>query len=112
VFEDLGGTSVERTKTKIAKAKENGKRAFFFDVPEGSAVARHFLLMPGNTADWVLTALEGIGKESETGLLSMVGAPKQRIMVPLSSADLKRFVVFVQSHIQAYLASTYIKTAS
>lgn len=109
VFGDMGGISAEKVQERIKLEKSKGKKAFNFEIPEGSALSRILYLTPGERQPWILSGQLGLGKENETGLIVPQGYPKEIVRVPMDDDGLKAFVLVTKAHIEAYFTSLYVK---
>jgi len=99
IYVDLGGVSA-KTLEQRGEAR-----------PDGMSLSRQFKITPGNKLPWILSAEMGAGEETETGLIAPKGEPEQQVRVPLSDDDFKRMFIIVKTHIEAYFAAQYLKSA-
>ncbi|ADO59438.1 hypothetical protein [Paenibacillus polymyxa] len=100
IYMDQGGTSAARLEQK-------GKSR-----PDGKSEARMLKITPGEKIPWMISAELGPGEESETGLIMpkfVNNRPEKQIRVPVSNEDFKRLVLIVTKHIEAFLASKYVR---
>ncbi|WP_075980107.1 hypothetical protein [Bacillus massilinigeriensis] len=98
IWLDLGGISA-KLLIERGKARSDGK-----------SLSRQMKLTPGEKLPWIISAEEGAGEETETGLIvpKYVGNRAEKIVrVPLSNEDLKRFVLITQAHIEGFIGSQY-----
>lgn len=102
IYTDMGGVSAKNLESR-GQARTDGK-----------ALSRQFKIVPGNKVPFMLVGECGAGEESDTGLIvPKYGAkPEQVVRIPLQADDLKRFVLVIQAHIQAYLTSVYVANAN
>ncbi len=77
VYQKLGGTPAKNSETH-------------------TAVSRQFQIFPGNQKPWVMTALSGPGKETETGLIAPDGRPTSTIRIPMDDQKIKEFAYALQ----------------
>ncbi|MCM3390252.1 hypothetical protein M3649_19320 [Ureibacillus chungkukjangi] len=92
-----GGTPEE-------KLKGTGKER-----KDGKSVSRQFKITPGKNSPWVLSGESGPG-EIKNGLIIpcyVKGKPEVIVRVPLTDEELKRLVLIVNAHVQAYINSQY-----
>ncbi|WP_160691663.1 hypothetical protein [Clostridium sp. C2-6-12] len=114
IYTDMGGLNAENLKKSDAKRKAKGLKSLteMYAIPEGKALSRQLKIVPGIKAPFVLKAEVGSGEESDTGLIipKYGNKPEQVIIIPMQVDDLKRFVLIVNAHINAFLTSTYIQS--
>lgn len=97
IYTDMGGISAKTLESR-GKKREDEK-----------SLSRQFKLIPGAKAPFMIQAECGAGEESDTGLIvPKYGKPEQVVRIPLQVDDLKRLVLAVKTHIQAYLTSVYV----
>lgn len=94
IWESMGGTNAQ-------KCKERGWRS------DGQAMARTISISPGTRQPYILKALQGAGKEQETGLISMVGAPEKSILVATDLQGLVKMAIAVDLDFTAYISGCY-----
>ncbi|WP_246277133.1 hypothetical protein [Neobacillus endophyticus] len=98
IWSDIGGKPAKEL-AESGKSRSDGKSLF-----------RQIKLTPGEKLPWILSAEEGAGEVTETGLLfpKYVGnKPEKIVRVPLTNEDLKRLVLLTQTHIQGFINSLY-----
>ena len=101
IYADMGGVSARVLESR-------GKSR-----PDGKSLSRQLKITPGAKMPWLLSAEMGVGEEDERGLIvPRYGTkPEQRVQVPLTDDDFKRFALTVKAHIEAYFASQYVLRA-
>lgn len=98
IWDDIGGISAE---TLIKRGKERA---------DGRSLSRQIKLTPGDKVPWVVSAETGPGELTKTGLIVpryTGNKPEVVIRVPISSEDLKRWILIVKAHIEGYISSQY-----
>lgn len=103
IYQDLGGVTSFRVKAQ--------KKKYSFEIPDGYAVSRAFLITPGMKADWMLSGQMGLGKESDKGLIVPQGRPKELVRIPMDNDTLKSFALVGKMHLEAYYAAFHTKLA-
>ncbi len=83
VYQKLGGTSAKNSETHVA-------------------ISRQFQIFPGNQKPWVMTALSGPGKETETGLIAPDGYPTSTIRIPMDDQKIKEFAYALQTVVNVW----------
>lgn len=99
IFTDMGGITKKRLSTQ--------KDKIGFEIPEGCCVSRMLLITPGEKKPWIISGQQGVGKESDKGLIVPQGNPKEIVRVPMENDDLKAFVLATEINLIGYYSSLY-----
>ena len=76
--------------------------------PDGKALSRQVKLIPGLKKPFLLQAEQGVGEENSTGLImAKYTKPEAKVMIPLTVNDLKKLVLVVKTHIEAFYGAVY-----
>lgn len=112
IYADMGGVSSKGIVRQDENRAKKGRKTLteMYNIPTGKCLSRQFKIFPGLKYPFMLIAECGIGEESDTGLIvpKYGNKPEQKIMIPFSADALKKFVLIIQTHINAYLSSKYI----
>lgn len=115
-FTDMGGMNAENLKKSDERRKKNEFKPYsqMYSIPEGKCLSRQLKVVPGLKAPFMLKGEVGVGEESDTGLIvpKYGTKPSQMVQVPLQANDLKKFVLIVQAHINAFLSAQYVVEAT
>jgi hypothetical protein len=98
-YKNMGGTSALQLN-KRGKARN-----------DGMGISRQLKIIPGERYPFVLIAESGPGQANDKGLIVPKykdGRPEQRVMVPMDGYTLKKFLLIIQAHIQAYYTAQYV----
>lgn len=75
---------------------------------DGKALSRQIKIIPGLKKPFLLQAEQGPGEENATGLImAKYTKPEKKVMIPLSAEDLKKLVLMIKSHIDAFYGAVY-----
>lgn len=92
----LGGVNEEKAKEKYGRT-------------DGKAISRTFTISPGSAMPFVFTSMLRPGHTNDMGAIIPEGKPEITIRVPGDGQSLKKLAVSLQSHINAYRCSQFVK---